>query len=143
MSYHISSYRQSPPPYAGPTTDVPFPGWGIQPHAAGPARIGVGLGASARHEAHCKHVRRLRHLRHLCVGQTGSTPVDGTNCAAARQEALATNAVAAAAACDAETEAAGAPWWLWLAVPLALGGGLLLAYDQGWLGGSKALPAAA
>lgn len=34
----------------------------------------------------------------------------------------------------------GVPWWVWIAVPMALGGAALFAWDQGWLGGSTAAP---
>jgi hypothetical protein len=98
VSYVVFSYREPPPPYRGPTTNVPYPGWGVQPHAAGPARVGVGAIVPA---------------------------------------ATLTTLKKAAAVSPPSEEAEGLPWWMWLVVPMALGGGLLFAYDQGWLGGKK------
>jgi len=116
MSYYSIDYSQtSENPFGGPAKSAPFPGWGILPWAAGPRRIAMGsspdgLGANviaaAARPAAVKAVALSPKVTLLARDPTtGETiPADSTS--------------------------AGWPWWIYMAVPMALGGAGLFAYDH-------------
>jgi hypothetical protein len=42
--------------------------------------------------------------------------------------------VAAPGGAPAPSASTGMPWWVWVAVPMVVGGAALFAYDMGWFG---------
>jgi hypothetical protein len=112
MSYYLADYFTNVPAYTASDEHLPVTGWGLDPQAAGPARIGVGAAAFQRVARTTKRI--------AFPGSTVFTP------------AVSASVQPPPAAAEGSE---GWPWWIYMAVPLFLGGGLLFAADMGWLGG--------
>lgn len=118
MTYYNIDYSQSSEsPFGGPAKSAPFPGWGILPRAAGPSRIAVGgspdgLGIMKMPAGSMKLSTLIKP-----AAKTSDTTTTET----------------------APAESEGWPWWIYLAVPLIVGGGGLFAYDY-FAGRKKATP---
>lgn len=106
-------YTNQPSAYVRPDFDSRVPGWGPVRHAAGPSLWGVG--AIAAQPALRQKVAAMR--------TTAAMPV-------ASQRILG----GGGAATTAPAKEGGVPWWVWVAVPMAVGGLGLLAMDMGWFG---------
>jgi hypothetical protein len=107
MSYYTADYFKNPMPYYdGPSARRTVPGWGQLPRSAGNARIGVGLDLS--------QMDRSALLKRVSSEPGGSdtytpTPAD-------------------------ESFVGSIPWWVWVAAPGVIAGGLALAVNMGWIG---------
>ena len=120
--YHIDYSQSSESPFGGPAKSAPFPGWGILPRAAGPSRIAIGAspdGLGAGTMTAMKMPAGTLKLSSLI--KPASAPTDTTGGGVT------------------SPEGEGWPWWIYLAVPLILGGGGLFAYDY-FAGRKKATP---
>jgi len=106
-------YTNQPSAYVRPDFDSRVPGWGPVRHAAGPAMWGVG--AIAAQPAISQKMSAIRTVASSIASKRiiGGSPTTG-----------------AAATADS----GGIPWWVWVAVPMVLGGIGLIAYDMGWFG---------
>ena len=94
MSYYESPYVSNIPQYVTSDVSEPVPGWGMQPAAAGPARVGVGA---------------LPAAKFLAIKTTNVPKKDE-----------------------------GVPYWVWIAGAIAIGGGLSIAVEKGWIFKKKA-----
>jgi hypothetical protein len=113
MSYlqNKGFYTNEPSPYDRPDFDSRVPGWGPVARAAGPERWAVGATPTLAKRTAMRKITAMRTLQPMATTAGSATTTSG-----------------------------GMPWWVWLAVPMALGGAALFAWDQGWFG--KSAPAA-
>ena len=110
MSYYDVDYYRNPMPYyAGQSATKTVPGWGQLPSAAGNARLAVGQIVPREF---------LTPARERVVVPTDFVP------ATAEDEYIP----------PPVTPRKGIPWWVWIAAPGALAGGLALALNMGWIG---------
>lgn len=122
--YHIDYSQSSESPFGGPAKSAPFPGWGILPWAAGPRRIAIGaspdgLGAIVPQRAGT--VAKVATPTLLATAPKLSTIV---------VPKLASDSTGAGGGGGLLTDADGEiPWWIYMAVPMAVGGIGLFAYD--------------
>lgn len=107
MSYYDVDYYGNPMPYyAGRSATRTVPGWGVLPRAAGNRRIGVGNAVIP-----------------AAIARLARVKVEKPAAAAPEEEWV------------PEAEKPALPWWIWIAIPGVLAGGLALAVNMGWIGG--------
>jgi hypothetical protein len=112
MSYYDVDYYTNPMPYyVGRSATKTVPGWGQLPSAAGNARIGVG--AVVPRTAITAARQRIRVPEGFVFGTEEDEDEDVTT---------------------ADDANGGIPWWVWIAAPGLLAGGLALAVNMGWIG---------
>jgi hypothetical protein len=120
MSYSTGgAYFKNPGPvYDGPTFHAPVPGWGVLPNMAGPARLGVGAtrfksGAGWTRESAAAAKERAKERGWV---DPDDSPDESSD--------------------DSSDDEGGKPlpWWILPAAAVAIGGGLAVAYEFGWIG---------
>lgn len=102
MSYYqaLPSYYRNPAPPYGPGGDygAPVPGWGTLPHMAGPARLAVGQTVPVQQEKFQAFRPKDWKLHEMRARLESPKPTSGIR---------------------------AVPWWVWLAVPVVIGGAAL------------------
>jgi len=105
MSYYLADYFKNPPsPYEHGSATRTVPGWGVSAAVAEGARIGVGATLTKA------DIARL----HVRVPEPDEIYTPPTPTPAAPSK--------------------GIPWWVWIAAPGVLAGGLALSINMGWIG---------
>lgn len=117
MSYYESNYYQQPPAPYGPGGDfnMPVPGWGTLPQAAGPARVGMGavvpmVGGGPQGQ-NVELVLQLANAKAKAACESGSGTWDGSVC----------------------HQPGGFPWWGWVVGAGVLGVGAAVAVNRRWI----------
>lgn len=124
MSYYESNYYQQPPAPYGPRGDfnMPVPGWGTRPIAAGPARIGIG-GFGANIDLPLTPGMQQNILQKIQIasaqGQADCANAGGTVDPASGRCVL--------------PSSGGFPWWGWVAGAAVLGVGAAVAVNRKWI----------